>query len=75
MKRFMQFSDIIDIIWELPVKTVIKEVRTDKTYILEEFMLMNVAYRAFTLDNGIVQTADPNSVFEIVSYIGKDNAE
>ena len=71
MKRFMKFSDIIEAVSSLiQPGLIIKSVSTNQTLMLNEFVLKDStqSVTAFTdEDRNIVQTIDPNSVWELVN--------
>lgn len=73
MKRFMKFSNIMsDLVHTGLVQPglIIKCVATDQTLLLNEFTLVNSTQRmlAFcTEEREIVQTVDPESVWELVN--------
>ena len=71
MKRFMKFSDIIEAVSGLiQPGLIIKSVSTNQTLMLNEFVLKDStqSVTAFTdEDRNIVQTIDPNSVWELVN--------
>lgn len=72
MKRFMKFKSIIEEVETGLVQAglIIKCVATDETLLLNEFILdkSDVRVKAFcTEDRRIVQTVDPESVWELVN--------
>lgn len=73
MKRFMKFSDIVqDLIMTGIAQPglIIKCVATNQTLLLNEFTLVNSNTRCRVFcdeDRTILQTIDPNSVWELVN--------
>lgn len=72
MKRFMKFSDIIDLVNTGLVQAglMIKCVATDNTLLLNEFTLANSTQTMLAFceeDRTIVQMVDPSSVWELVN--------
>lgn len=73
MKRFMKFIDIMNDIVNSGLAQeglIIKCVSTDQELVLKEFTItgeLSKSYGFFTEERELLQTIDPNSVWELVN--------